>query len=105
NAALRQETIFWAVRGMFRLPRTKILGPLLRFCRHGRNLPVRRINDQRRSSAPYYVRSAIKPEIVIGTPGKIGRTTLSIDSIDVGLLNALFLIRGCFLFGEKLFVA
>lgn len=89
---------------MLRLPRTKILRPLLRFCGHGRNLPVRRINDQRCSSALYYVRSAVKPEIVIGTPGEIGRTTLSIDSIDVGLLNALFLIRGRFLFGEELFV-
>jgi len=50
------------------------------------------------------VRSAVKPEIVIGTSGEIGWTALSIDSIDVGLLNALFLIRGCFLFGEELFV-
>src|SRR5262245_29956496 len=105
NATLGQETIFWAVRRMLRLPGTEILRFLLRFCSHGRNLSVRRINDQRCSSTLYYVGSAVKPEIVIGTPGKIGRTTLSIDSIDVGLLNALFLIRRCFLFGEKLFTA
>src|SRR5262249_2108845 len=84
---------------------TKALIPLRCFGRQRRDLAVGRIDEQRCSSALDDVRASLKPEVVVSAPREVGRPALTINPIDVILLNSLSLVSHCFLFGEKLLVA
>jgi hypothetical protein len=82
---------------MERLLRSEVIVSPLGFRRVGRDSTVGRVNDQGCPTALDDVRSAFRPEVIVSPPGEIGCAALAVDQIEIGLLNALLLVRRDFL--------